>query len=45
MCTGLKPWEREFVDGLAKTGHYKFTPAQQSLFDRLCLAYLDGRAA
>jgi hypothetical protein len=44
MCAGLKPWEREFADGLAKTGHYKFTPAQQAVFDRLCLTYLDGRA-
>jgi hypothetical protein len=45
MCGGLNPWEREFVEGLAKTGHYKFTPKQQSVFDRLCLTHLDRRAA
>jgi hypothetical protein len=44
-CAGLKPWEREFVDSLAKTGHYKFTPKQQSVFDQLCLIHLDRRAA
>ena len=45
MCDSLNPWEREFVDRLAKQGNTKFTPKQQRVFDRLCATYLDRRAA
>ena len=45
MCAGLKPWEREFVDSLAKISNNRFSPQQQSLFDRLCSTHLDGRRA
>jgi hypothetical protein len=45
MHPGLNPWEREFIDGLAKQGSNRLTPKQQAAFDRLCLTYLDGRAA
>src|SRR2546423_234050 len=45
MCSGLNPWEREFIDSLAKQGSNKLTPKQQAVFDRLCLTCLDGRAA
>ena len=45
MLPGLNSWEREFVDSLAKQGSTKFTPKQQEIFNRLCLTYLDGRAA
>jgi hypothetical protein len=43
MCPGLNPWARGVVDSLAKQGSTKFTPAQQEVFDRLCLTHLDGR--
>src|SRR5262245_32944371 len=45
MCPGLNDWERQFVDGLVKVGNSKLTPKQQAVFDRLCLTYLDRRAA
>jgi hypothetical protein len=45
MHPGLKPWEREFIDSLANQGSHKLTPKQQAAFNRLCLTYLDGRAA
>jgi hypothetical protein len=45
MCAGLNAWEREFVDSLAKQGSTKFTPKQQSVFNRICDDYLtEGRA-
>jgi len=45
MCPGLNSWEREFIQSIAKQGSTKLTPKQQSVFDRLCLTYLDMRAA
>src|SRR6266478_8970255 len=45
MAPGLNQWEREFVQSLAKIGNSKLTPKQQEVFDRLCLTYLDWRAA
>src|SRR4029077_7609316 len=45
MAQGLNPWERQFVDSVAKLGNNKLSPKQQAIFDRLCLTYLDGRAA
>jgi hypothetical protein len=45
MHAGLTHWERQFIDSLAKQGSIKFTPQQQQVFDRLCLTYLDRRAA
>lgn len=45
MCPGLNPWEREFINSLAKQGSTKLTPKQQAAFDRLCLAHLDRRVA
>jgi|SRR4029453_10211059 hypothetical protein len=44
MCAGLNSWERDFVDSLVKQGN-KLSPKQQAVFDRLCAAYLEGRAA
>src|SRR5438105_8715614 len=43
MCADLNPWEREFVDSLAKQGNNKLTPNQQAVLDRLCLTHLHGR--
>jgi len=43
MHPGLKPWELQFVDSLAKQGN-KLSPKQQAVFDRMCLAYLKGGA-
>jgi hypothetical protein len=45
MCPGLNSWEQQFIDSLAKIGNHKLSPKQQSLFDRLCLTHLDGRAS
>jgi hypothetical protein len=45
MCDGLSSWEREFIESLAKQGSNKLTPKQQAVFDRLCLTYLERRAA
>jgi hypothetical protein len=45
MCPGLSQWERQFVDSLVKLGNNKLSPKQQIAFDRLCLTYLDRRAA
>jgi hypothetical protein len=45
MCPGLNSWEREFIQSLVKQGNNKLTPKQQAVFDRICLAHLDGRAA
>jgi hypothetical protein len=45
MCPGLNSWEREFVQSLIKQCNNKLTPKQQAVFDRLCLTYLEGRAA
>jgi hypothetical protein len=42
---GLNSWELEFVQSIAKQGNNKLTPKQQGILDRLCLTYLDGRAA
>jgi hypothetical protein len=43
MCAGLKEWERQFIDSLAKQGN-KLSPKQQAVFDRLCETYLKGGA-
>jgi hypothetical protein len=45
MCPGLSDWERQFIDSLAKQGNNKLTLRRQAVFDRLCLTYLDRRAA
>jgi hypothetical protein len=45
IAPALNQWERQFIDSLAKLGSNKLSPKQQALFDRLCLTYLDGRAA
>ena len=45
MCDRLNSWERDFIESLAKQGNDKLTPKQQAVFDRLCLTYLEGRAA
>jgi hypothetical protein len=45
MHAGLNPWERQFIQSIAKDGNNKLTPKQQAVFDRLCLTYLNGRAA
>jgi hypothetical protein len=44
MHAGLNPWERQFIQSIAKEGNNKLTPKQQAVFDRLCLTYLNGRA-
>src|SRR5437899_960604 len=44
MCPDLNPWERQFVDSLAKLGNNKLSPKQQSVFDHICLTHLDRRA-
>src|SRR5437660_3271484 len=43
MAHGLNPWERQFVDTLAKLGNNKLSTKQQTLFDQLCLTHLDRR--
>jgi len=43
MHPGLNPWERQFIDSLAKQGN-KLSPRQQAVFDRLCSTYLKGGA-
>jgi len=45
MHPGLNPWEREFIDSLAKQSGHKLTPKQQAAFDRLVLTHLERRAA
>jgi hypothetical protein len=45
MAPGLNQWERQFIDSLVKLGNNKLSPKQQAAFDRLCLTYLDRRAA
>jgi hypothetical protein len=45
MAPALNQWERQFVDSMAKLGNHKLSPKQQAVFDRLCLAHLDRRAA
>jgi len=45
MCDDLTPWEHQFVDSLVKLGNNKLSPKQQAVFDDLCLAHLDRRAA
>jgi hypothetical protein len=45
MCPGLNSWEREFVQSLINQCNDKLSPKQQAVFDRLCLTYLDRRAA
>jgi len=44
MCPSLSSWERAFVDSLAKQ-RGKLSPKQQTVLDRLCADYLEGKAA
>jgi hypothetical protein len=43
MLRDLKPWEREFINGLARKGNGRYTPKEQSAFNDLCATYLKGQ--
>ena len=40
----LKPWEREFINGLARKGGGRFNPKEQIAFNALCTTYLQRRS-
>jgi hypothetical protein len=44
MCSGLNPWEQDFVNSIASQDN-KLSPRQQAMLDRICATHLEGEAA